>query len=252
MGAHNAAFEDAVLTHMGVKLSTLIDTAAITRMLGASSRLEFAAAQLLSRPKLEQGKDLMKLFSMSSEPPTQEFVLAHRKEWEKYKEYCARDAELSLQIMATWPELALRSQERTRWYLTHRMNQAGWKVDIPLVKEMQARYLENCDALLVDFQRMFDPKAELNLNSPIQLKRWCAARGIKASSFDEQNVESMYARISKRLDRMGFAHPRYNDYYEVLQLLGTGGLVLQQQRRLGGDVQLLDHRRGVREPLADP
>lgn len=219
VGAHNAAFEDAVLTSMGVKLSTLVDTAAVARILGASSRLEFAAAQLLGRPKLEQGKDLMKLFSMGAEPPTREFVKAHYKEWEKYKEYCARDAELSLELMTAWPELAIRSQERTRWYLTHRMNQAGWKVDIPLVKEMQARYLENCDALLADFQRKYDPKAELNLGSPIQLKRWCEARGIKASSFDEQNVADMIARISKRLDKMKFGDERYNDYYEVLHLL---------------------------------
>ena len=219
VGAHNAAFEDATLARMGVELSTLIDTAAISRMLGAGSRLEFVAAQLLGRPKLEQGKDLMKLFSMSPEPPTREFVLAHRKEWEKYKEYCARDAELSLELMVSWPALGLQSQERARWYITHRMNLAGWKVDIPLVKEMQARYLENCDALLADFQRMYDPKAELNLGSPIQLKRWCEARGIKASSFDEQNVADMHARIGKRLDKMGFAHPRYNDYFEVLQLL---------------------------------
>lgn len=219
VGAHNAAFEDAVLTSMGVNLTTLVDTAAVSRMLGASSRLEFAAAQLLGRPKLEQGKDLMKLFSMSPEPPTREFVKAHYKEWEKYKEYCARDAELSLEFMATWPALGLQSQERSRWYLTHRMNQAGWKVDIPLVKEMQARYLENCDALLADFQRKYDPKAELNLGSPIQMKRWCAARGIKASSFDEQNVHDMHARISKRLDKMGFGHERYSDYFEVLQLL---------------------------------
>ena len=228
IGAHNAGFEEAAFATLDPRLAilNLADTAVQSRALGASSRLAFAAPQLLDKPKLDSDKHLMKMFSMSPEPPTREFVRAHMGEWIQYKEYCLRDAELSFELLEYKPWLF--EIERPRQLITRKMNRVGWPVDVALVKEMQARYLANCAELLEEFRQVHDsqlfddkgkPLPQLNLDSPMQLKRWCEERGIKAKSFDETAVAEMIPRIKAKLDTMTSYNKRWIDYYQVLQLL---------------------------------
>ena len=228
IGAHNAAFEEAAFATLDPALAALhlVDTAVVSRALGASSRLAFAAPQLLDKPKLDSDKHLMKMFSMSPEPPTQEFVRKHPAEWVQYKMYCLRDAELSYELLCykSW----LFEIEQPRQLITRRMNRVGWPVDVALVKEMQARYLANCEELLAEFRQVHDPQLfddmgmplpQLNLDSPMQLKRWCEERGIKAKSFDETAVAEMILRIKAKLDKMTAYDKRWIDYQQVLKLL---------------------------------
>lgn len=235
--AHNAPFEIAVCQklELDVPATRFIDSAVIARGVGAGSKLEAAAPQLLDMPKLEMGHDLIRLFSIPNKenggkPFTWQQIIADAtlyQKWLDFIEYCGMDAELSRNIGEEyWPDLIPQESRFVR--LTQRMNDTGWYVDQQLVVEMQRRYQENLGSLLDDFhQRMgTDPKT-FNVNSYTQLQKWCAARGVRAKSFDKDNVPKLIRQVQRRIDTTPPADPKLVGYYEVMALL-------ELKRELGG------------------
>ena len=91
--AHNAGFERGVISTMDLDPLKLriIDSAVISRCMGAGSHLEAAAPQLLGIDKIEAGKDLIKKFSIPNElynfrPPTAADV-ANDPDWSDFLAY---------------------------------------------------------------------------------------------------------------------------------------------------------------------
>jgi hypothetical protein len=198
--------------------------------MGAGGKLEAAAPQLLGTDKMEAGKHLIQLFSIPGkyqelgEHPwfDDAVVAAAPDEWEKFRDYCELDAELSLRLVLlgmSW----LPDHEYAYAAITQDMNVEGWHVDVALVEEMQRRYLENQEQALVDFRDHFN-EPDLNLNSLKQMKEWCAERGVKATSFNEKNVAKLIGRIDEKLDSIvgnAYQGGRYDDYLAVRRLLET-------------------------------
>ena len=185
--AHNAAFEKAVLKRMGLiyPSSRFLDSAVIARIAGGGGRLEAAGPQLLGVDKLEAGRNLMRLFSIPPKDaePGREFdpqvIQDNLDEWLEYIHYCEVDAELSLTLARDYQHV-MGPREQEYAAATMDMNEVGWRVDVPLVREMQRRYLDNQERVLQQFRDQHGAD-ELNLNSLKQLKEWCADRGIKAT-----------------------------------------------------------------------
>lgn len=227
--AHNAPFEQAVLTHLGLDYpsSRFVDSAVVARAAGAAGKLEAAAPQLLDHDKLESGTRLIKLFAVpgkyqedSGSPLFDpQIIVDNTADWSLFGDYCDLDAELGLRIAFDY-SARLTPQEREYMAITMDMNARGWCVDVPLVEEMQRRYLENQEQALFDFRQDCNA-GDLNLNSLKQLKEWCAERGVKATSFDEKHVESLFTRVNKKLSSMATDDPRFDDYLEVARLLET-------------------------------
>lgn len=231
--AHNAGFEERVLDRLGLSVPSnkFVDSAVVARAAGAASRLEAAAPQLLNADKMAEGQHLIKLFSTpgkyQEKYDTREFVdeviTEHPYEWRQFKEYCTRDAQLGLRLVMK--HLATAADERDFAAITRDMAWRGWPVDIPLVEEMQRRYLENQEEALSQFLQQHDPfvgtEKQLNLNSFKQLKEWCAARGVRATSFDEKHVASLLTRLNKKLESMRVDDPKRDGYFEVRELLVT-------------------------------
>jgi DNA polymerase bacteriophage-type len=226
--AHNAAFEQAVLDRLGLFYGSesFIDSAVVARAAGAAGRLEAAAPQLLDTDKLESGKNLMRLFSIPPKDagPDAQFdvnlITDNYDDWLEYIHYCEVDAELGLRIVQMWDHV-LAPHELAYQDVTMDMNKVGWRVDIPLVAEMQRRYHANMDQTLQEFRDMYDAQ-ELNLNSLKQLKEWCEERGIKATSFDEKNVAKLLARIEQKLlSSAKLTQDKRDDYLAVRDLLRT-------------------------------
>jgi DNA polymerase len=230
---HNVGFERAVLRWMGVDEQTLlegfVDSAVIARCQGAASKLEAAAPQLVGMDKLESGLALIKLFSVPNEwnghaPPTAELIWDTDRmvEWEQFIEYCGVDAQGSYLLAERYPATRVHSTQVEEQYeqLTAAMNQHGWKVDLELVHEMQLRYQQNVEQEVARFRAMHDPKGELNFGSPAQLKKWCAERGVRATSFDTEHVEKLLATLDKKL---GTLQPsaQFESYSEVREMLRT-------------------------------
>ena len=213
--AHNAAFEVECLKKLGLGDFLggfdIVDTAMIARMNGASSSLAASSVQLLNREKMDEGKDLIKLFSIPNkkfnlEAPTSAKLLQgdHTLDWRTFGKYCLTDADLSLALSmyGSGQMPAPKVRELANWRLTYEMNSIGWPVNLSDVNEMQRQYLANCASLIARFRDSCDPGEELNLNSPMQLVAWCKARGVRTKSFDQQAVEKLYQQVLKELKRL--------------------------------------------------
>lgn len=236
VSAHNAGFERIVLhkvfgfDQFWLK-QHIVDSAVVARCEGASSSLEYAAPQLTYISKLETGAAGIRKFSVPNawnggEAPTAALLQADAailKEWETFARYCEVDAHASRVLSIMGYDLMASSMGIEREYerLTATMNEYGWKVDLDLVVEMQQRYLANVEEAKEKFSRQHDPKRELNLGSSMQLKKWCAERGIRATSFDSEHVAMLIKKLQPKVDSMGNADPKYIGYWEVLEMLKT-------------------------------
>lgn len=207
--AHNAGFEQAVLRWMGIDVPSerFIDSAVLARAAGAAGKLEAAAPQLLGVDKVAAGWDLIKLFSIpgkyqeanGNDAFDVRVVEDNGVQWQEFFHYCIIDAKLSLQLAEL---LLLRTSrdELANNAVTMDMNKTGWHVDVDLVRNMQLRYLTNVANAEAEFREVCDAP-DLNLNSSVQLKNWCAERGVRATSFDEAHVERMLNTIRTRLTK---------------------------------------------------
>lgn len=235
IAAHNAGFEQAVLEAMGIDLPSqmFIDTAVLARAAGAAGKLEAAAPQLLGVDKFEMGAELIKLFSIPGEYQEIEennfkfdpkIIENNRFKWNKFKHYCGLDAELSFSIAKQQlPQFPYREQVYNA--ITMDMNKTGWFVDVELVEEMYERYVENNKKLIEEFRVMCDAP-DLNVYSYPQLKEWCAKRGVKSDSFDEQNCGRLIKQIQAKM-MLKLPEDKKLGYWEVIQLLET-------KKKLGG------------------
>ena len=229
ISAHNAPFERRVCKWLDITLplDKLLDSAVISRAMGAGSKLEVAAPQLLNTMKLDPGSKLVNLFSKPSKARREAGMLEwdsslpsqHPQEWDEFWTYCMRDSRLSALITERFLE-ALSPMELEFQQQTMLMNERGWRVDLDLVKEMQRRYLDNQDLALDRFRANCDAP-DLNLNSLKQMKEWCAARGVKATSFDEKHVAKYLTAVRNKLLGMNPYDPKYQGYFEVKELLLT-------------------------------
>ena len=254
IAAHNASFEANTLKRMGVDFSyaKFVDTAVIASAHGAGRRLAQAAPQLLDLEKMEEGANLIKLFSIPNKRFDFKRVTAqHLKDdpelmekWEVFKQYCLVDAKLSYMIAKAMP---LPRMELYYAYVTEQLNRTGWTVDLDVLEAMQQRYAANC-AEAEDKFRSLTGDFELNLNSPIQLQKWCRARGVNFKSFDEATVLKMLPKVQKKLSTMAPTDKRFEDYSQVAALLETkrilGGSALKKlatiQNQVTPEGKLLD------------
>ena len=244
--AFNAAFERHVLASMGLK-PLVLDMAVVARAHGASSSLQQASRQLLNREEKEKfGGRLLRKFSFGPEPYTREMLLQDDEammDWQLFKKYCQTDARLAFEIAEGYLEnnmYLLRELDYAA--ITEGMNDRGWPVDIELVKAMQKRRDINIATAVTDFRKNYDPSGLLNFNSLKQMKEWCADRGIKATSFAEEQVTKMLGRLDQRLELIAQGkHPSPGEeelkgYHEVQALLKLkqvlGGSSLSKLERI--------------------
>ena len=231
--AHNAAFDRLCCAHFGL-FPRMVDTAVLCRANGAASSLANATLQLGVGYKLAEGKDLIKKFCLPM--PDGTALVDHRDEWAKedwadwnlFIQYCNADAASAIDLVTDRTLMSHLYTELTAYErLTAVMNERGWPVDLALVEIFEQQAKMNKEKALKDFRTHYDPKGELNLNSHVQLKKWCKKRGVIATSFDEQHVSSMLDRIDKRIDKLLSMPlpPPMTDLYSVWKMLRTKQIV---------------------------
>ena len=235
--AHNAGFEWAVLRRIGIDVPAekMIDSAVIAACFGADRHLEMAGPQLLGFDKMDEGKDLIKLFAVrqkDQESPAfdVQLKLNNPGKWDTFIEYCERDAELGFKIAKLvdfgQSDVGLYTSKEQRYSrLTMRMNDVGWPVDVTNVEWMNKYYQRNLEHLERDF-RASTGAQDLNLNSHKQLKEWCENRGFKAVSFDEAHVTKYLKAIEQRRSKQGLTNGQLQvkKLLELKQALGGSSL----------------------------
>ena len=231
--AHNAAFDRLCCEHLNLNV-TMIDTAVLCRANGAASSLANATLQLGVGYKLAEGKDLIQKFCLPMKDGTalvnrrDDWTDEDKADWALFVQYCNADAASAIDLVMDETLMSHLYTELTAYErLTAVMNERGWPVDLALVEVFEQQAKKNKEKALEDFRTHYDPKGELNLNSHVQLKKWCKKRGVIATSFDEQHVSSMLDRIDKRIDKLLSMPlpPPMTDLYSVWKMLRTKQIV---------------------------
>lgn len=233
LAAHNAGFELAVLEKSFDLMPETLDvrdSAVIARTQGASGTLASAAPQLLDEDKMDEGRDLIKLFSVPREDGTylvdewETWDAETIEKWETFLTYCGVDAKLSYEIKNAY---ILRLGEHINNEFTMKMNRTGWPVDMKLVHAMQDQYLTNLVQIEDYFRTQYPSAAELNFNSTPQMQKFCSDRGVRVTSLDEQHVDRYLKQVSRKLSTLKMSDPKRGPLKEVKAMLET-------KQQLGG------------------
>jgi len=261
--AHNAGFERAVLHQMGIEFadSRVVDSAVYARMMGVGEKLEVASRQLSVTSKLEEGRELIRLFCIPNshfnhQVPTRHLILAHfTEQWVMFGEYCGVDAKAGREIaeyaekffaFLNAPDL-LRREDMLET-LVYEQNQSGWHIDRPLIERMRDRAWAN--SIVEQKQFFLDSGSAINFNSTVQLKKYCAARGVKVKSLDKYQLPLVLDKVERWLEKAKAADnaQRAEALSEVVALLRCkqelGGSSLSKLQKMldlaGPDDQLRD------------
>jgi DNA polymerase len=225
VAAHNSEFEARISNRFMHDMESVmwIDTAVISRHLGGSSALEKAAVQFLPVNKVEAGKALIKKFCMGGLKTYDQYT--QDPDWTDFEYYCSTDAALSWRLAQYH---SLSSDEISFNSITTAMNRTGWYVDVAEVEQMQELADKNKSEALALFQYEHDPKGELNLNSLKQMKEWCLARGVSATSFSEDAVVKLLAKFAKREETHGLTEGQKDVRFMLQTKLTLGGSSLSK------------------------
>lgn len=199
--AYNAQFERVCLSrHLGHWLDPhqWRCTAVMASYLTLPSRLaDVAVALKLSQQKMEEGKDLIRYFSVPCKPTktnggrTRNMPADAPEKWMLYKQYNAQDVETERAVrkaLEAWP---LPEHEWKLYALDQQINDRGVRVDKKLVK----------NAIIVDevfteaaYQRAKELTGLENPGSVNQLKAWLADQDMPMESLAKKIVKEKAAQ----------------------------------------------------------
>ena len=234
--AHNASFDRLVASRvLGMPTGEYLDpegwddTLPRARLSARPGSLAGLAEQLGGPEKLEEGKDLIKLFGSASESTT-ELAAAHPDEWELFKAYARRDVDALAHIhpQLRWP----REQERQGWVLDQRINDAGIEVDLEYCRaaDAVARAAQARDAA-----RIVEITGVSNPRSVPQLKDWFASRGFTPPNLQRETLEK---HLPAELEQAAWLKPHRDrndlpeDVLEVIRIKTAGGVVGRWQKMI--------------------
>ena len=213
--AHNAAFERVSFSRylqqnypgQYLKLGTFLspDKWICTMVMAASLTLPMALKDVgevlrTTQQKDEEGKQLIKLFSMPCRPTkknggrTRNFPHHLPEEWAKFKYYCIQDVNTEVDIYNRLKRFPMPDREWHHYRVNERINDRGVKIDTELVQQAIT-----CDLLLSDAmsKKAYELTGLENPNSVSQLKTWLDERGISMDTLGKKNVTEMIGELDK-------------------------------------------------------
>jgi len=199
--AYNAQFERVCLSrHLGHWLDPhqWRCTAVMASYLTLPSRLaDVAVALKLSQQKMEEGKDLIRYFSVPCKPTktnggrTRNMPADAPEKWMLYKQYNAQDVETERAVRKALEEWPLPEHEWKLYALDQQINDRGVRMDKKLVK----------NAIIVDevfteaaYQRAKELTGLENPGSINQLKAWLADQDMPMESLAKKIVKEKAAQ----------------------------------------------------------
>ena len=213
--AHNAAFERVSFSRylqqhypgQYLKPGTFLspDKWICTMVMAASLTLPMALKDVgevlrTTEQKDEEGKQLIKLFSMPCRPTKKNGGrtrnLPHHlpEEWAKFKYYCIQDVNTEVDIYKRLKRFPMPDREWHHYRVNERINDRGVKIDTELVQQAIT-----CDLLLSDTmsKKAYELTGLENPNSVSQLKTWLDERGISMDTLGKKNVTEMIGELDK-------------------------------------------------------
>ena len=202
--AYNAQFERVCLSkYLGHWLDphqwrcTMVMAASLT----LPGRLADVAIALgTAEKKMEEGKDLIRYFSVPCKPTkanggrTRNRPSDAPEKWAVYKQYNAQDVETERAIRKALEKYPLPEQEWVYYALDQQINDRGVRVDKKLVKNAIA-----ADAVFAQaaYQRAKELTGLENPGSVMQLHGWLRERGVQLSTLLKKEVQRKLAEMDE-------------------------------------------------------
>lgn len=202
--AYNAQFERVCLSkYLGHWLDphqwrcTMVMAASLT----LPGRLADVAVALgTTEKKMEEGKDLIRYFSVPCKPTkanggrTRNRPSDAPEKWAVYKQYNAQDVETERAIRKALEKYPLPEQEWELYALDQQINDRGVRVDKQLVKNAIA-----ADAVFAQaaYQRAKELTGLENPGSVMQLHGWLRERGVQLSTLLKKEVQRKLAEMDE-------------------------------------------------------
>ncbi len=171
-----------------------------SRFLGMPSSLEDVGALLrLKDKKMEEGKDLIKIFC-SPNYDGEKWVFLDKsdfpKEWKLFKKYNKRDVEVELAIQRYLSEIPVPDFIWEEFYIDQRINDRGILIDVEYVEK--AVKLDNEEKKKLH-DRLIDITGLENPNSPAQMKDWLDDQGIETESLDKKSIQKLLNNVDDEI-----------------------------------------------------
>ncbi|UNT94280.1 MULTISPECIES: DNA polymerase [Allobaculum] len=200
--AHNAAFERICLSRYFRDLGMLDEYEFLdpedwqcSMVHAATLGLPLSLDQLsevlqLERPKLKEGRALIKMFCngpVENEDPAK---------WSLFKEYNRRDVEAEIEIERRLIKFPVRASIWTEYQLDQRINDAGVLVDINLAKNALEISETAKESLLKRLQEMTGLE---NPNSPSQMKEWLLQQNLPTDTLNQKAMKVLMEKASNNI-----------------------------------------------------
>lgn len=200
--AFNAQFERTCIGHfLGKKLDPREwrCTMVMSLYLGLPGSLAGVGSVLgLEKQKLEEGKDLIKVFSVPRTPTKANPSIRVRPEdepekWARFKSYNQRDVETEMEIYDKVMRFPVPDFVWEQYALDQRINDTGILLD-----QVMVRKAIECDEMTKEkyLHEAQELTGLLNPNSPLQLKEWLEGQGLKAASLGKDDVKELMTKAS--------------------------------------------------------
>lgn len=198
--AHNAMFENTVLSEMGypVKIEDWECTMSMALAAGLPADLGTLGAALGLSENLQKdraGKRLIDFFSKPIKPTKKCNAVRHfwfddLEKWKQFKEYNKQDVVTEREIHNKLLDMgySLPDKERQLWLLDCKMNARGLRLDYELAAKCHNIY-ERYKAETK--QKIKDLTAISNPNSTAQVKAWVESHGVEVTSLDKEHVAEL-------------------------------------------------------------
>lgn len=203
--AHNAAFERICLSRYFRDLGMLDEYEFLdpedwqcSMVHAATLGLPLSLDQLsevlqLERPKLKEGRALIKMFCngpVENEDP---------EKWSLFKEYNRRDVEAEIEIERRLIKFPVRASIWSEYQLDQRINDAGVLVDINLARNA----LDISETAKASLFRKLQEMTELeNPNSPTQMKEWLRQQNLPTDTLNQKAMKALMDKAPPKVRRV--------------------------------------------------
>lgn len=200
--AHNAAFERICLSRYFQDLGMLDEHEFLdpgdwkcSMVHAATLGLPLSLDQLsqvlnLERPKLKEGRALIKMFCngpVENEDP---------EKWQLFKEYNKRDVEAEIEIEYRLIKFPVRASIWTEYQLDQKINDAGVLVDINLATNALEISETAKESLIKRLQEMTGLE---NPNSPSQMKEWLLQQNLPTDTLNQKAMKALMEKASDKV-----------------------------------------------------
>lgn len=175
-------------------------------MLGLPMSLDGVGKVLgLEKKKLDEGKTLIKYFSMPCKPTksngnrSRNFFYHDLEKWKAFISYNIRDVEVEIEIKRKLSKLPIQDRFWDEFYLDQEINDRGILIDPAFVKSaisINEKVKEELISELKEITQLENP------NSVIQMREWLKDEGLEMDSLGKKEVSKAIGKINGKLERV--------------------------------------------------